>query len=177
MRRPDISLRSLASLDAEATLRANRALARRGVPGLFRLVSRLGDGILWYALMGAALAIDGRDAIVPAAHMLAVGGAGLVLYKWLKARTARPRPYQVHHAIRCGTDPLDAFSFPSGHTLHAVSFAILFAAYYPVLAPVVVPFALLVAASRLVLGLHYPSDVIAGAVIGAALAFGSLAAF
>ncbi|MCU0803561.1 MAG: phosphatase PAP2 family protein [Burkholderiales bacterium] len=175
MRRPDLSLRALASLDAAATLRANRALARRGVPGFFRIVSRLGDGILWYALMGAVLAIDGRDAIAPVAHMLGVGIGGLALYKWLKLRTARPRPYEVHHAIRLGADPLDAFSFPSGHTLHAVAFAILFAAYYPVLAPVVAPFALLVAASRLILGLHYPSDVVAGAAIGAALAFGTLA--
>lgn len=176
MRRPELSLRTLALLDAEATVRANRALAHRGLPGFFRLVSRLGDGILWYAMMGAVLAIDGWRAVLPVAHMLAVGAVGLVAYKWLKARTARPRPYRVHHAIRLGADPLDAFSFPSGHTLHAVAFAILFAAYYPPLAAVVVPFAFLVAASRLVLGLHYPSDVIAGAAIGATLAFGSLAA-
>ena len=176
MRRLDFNLRSLALLDTEAALRANRALARRGVPGFFRLVSRLGDGILWYALMGAVIAVEGTRAILPVAHMLAVGAVGLFVYKWLKARTARPRPYQVHHTIRLGADPLDAFSFPSGHTLHAVAFSILFAAYYPVLAPLVVPFALLVAASRLVLGLHYPSDVLAGAAIGATLAFVSLAA-
>ena len=78
-------------------------------------------------------------------------------------------------AIRRGADPLDNFSFPSGHTLHAASFSILAIAYFPSAAWLVLPFAALVAASRLVLGLHYPTDVLAGAAIGAALALGSLA--
>jgi undecaprenyl-diphosphatase len=66
--------------------------------------------------------------------------------------------------------PLDEFSFPSGHTLHAVSFTLVALAYFPVLAPVLVPFTVLVALSRVVLGLHYPSDVLAATVIGCGLA-------
>jgi undecaprenyl-diphosphatase len=65
---------------------------------------------------------------------------------------------------------LDLYSFPSGHTLHAVSFTILAVASFPGLAWLCVPFATLVAMSRVVLGLHYPSDVAAGALLGAALA-------
>ncbi len=64
-------------------------------------------------------------------------------------------------------------AFPSGHTLHAVGFSVVVLAYYPFLAWLVVPFTLLVAASRLVLGLHYPTDVLAGAVIGASIASAS----
>ena len=66
--------------------------------------------------------------------------------------------------------PLDRYSFPSGHTLHAVSFTTIALAHFPELAIVLVPFALLVAVSRVVLGLHYPTDVAAGAVLGATLA-------
>ncbi len=72
--------------------------------------------------------------------------------------------------IEAAAAPLDRFSFPSGHTLHAVSFSLIVTAHYPALAPLVFAFAALGAASRPILGLHYPSDVLAGAAVGAALA-------
>jgi undecaprenyl-diphosphatase len=76
--------------------------------------------------------------------------------------------------IRAWVAPLDEFSFPSGHTLHAVSFSIVALAYYPWLAPLLVPFSAGVALSRVVLGLHYPSDVLAATAIGVVLASLSL---
>ena len=85
-------------------------------------------------------------------------------------RTARPRPFQKHAAIARGARALDEFSFPSGHTLHAVAFTILAVAAFPALGWILVRFAVLVALSRVVLGLHYPSDVLAGAAVGATLA-------
>ena len=175
MRPFEIRIQALASWDEAWCLWFNQAAGIRWLCALFRAVSRLGDGIFWYALMAGILAVGGRAALPAVMHMAAVGAIGVLLYKWLKSRTSRPRPYQVKAAIRLGADPLDQFSFPSGHTLHAVSFSLLTIAYYPALAWLVVPFALLVAASRLVLGLHYPTDVLAGAAIGAALALTSLA--
>jgi undecaprenyl-diphosphatase len=102
--------------------------------------------------------------------MLAAGAIGLAAYKLLKSAATRARPYQVLRDIRIGIDPLDAFSFPSGHTLHAVAFTVVAVSNYPALAPVLVPFTLLIALSRVVLGLHYPSDVLAGAAVGACVA-------
>jgi undecaprenyl-diphosphatase len=72
---------------------------------------------------------------------------------------------------------LDRYSFPSGHTLHAVSFTTLAVSSFPELAWLLVPFAALIAASRVVLGLHYPTDVAAGALIGATLAVLSMVLF
>jgi undecaprenyl-diphosphatase len=66
--------------------------------------------------------------------------------------------------------PLDEFSFPSGHTLHAVAFTLVALAHYPALAPLLLPFTACVATSRVVLGLHYPSDVLAATAIGIGLA-------
>ncbi len=177
MRRFDASLRAFALWDLAWCLRFNHAAAIPWLCSPLRAASRLGDGIFWYALMGGLLAAGGAHAVGAVARMVLVGALGVAIYKWLKARTSRPRPYQVQTAIRLGADPLDQFSFPSGHTLHAVSFSILAIAYHPATAWLVVPFCLAVAASRLALGLHYPSDVLAGAAIGAALALGALLAF
>ena len=95
---------------------------------------------------------------------------GVALYKMLKVKTVRPRPYQVHQVIIMGERPLDVFSFPSGHTLQAVLYTCVLGSYYPALLWVMVPFALLVALSRMVLGLHYPTDVAVGAGLGMGLA-------
>ena len=175
MRRFDTSLRAVALWDEAWCVRFNHAAGIPWVCALFRAASGLGDGWFWYALMAGLLAVGGKAAFPAVAHMAAVGAIGVLAYKWLKSRTSRPRPYQVKSAIRRGADPLDNFSFPSGHTLHAASFSIVAIAYFPSAAWLCLPFAALVAASRLVLGLHYPTDVLAGAAIGAALALGSLA--
>jgi len=98
--------------------------------------------------------------------MLLAGLVGTFLYKWLKGKTLRPRPYEVHQDVWLTGKPLDKFSFPSGHTLHAVVFSLVALSYYPELTIVVVPFTIMVGLSRVVLGLHYPSDVLAGALIG-----------
>lgn len=148
----------------------NRACRRPCVERTFALVSRLGDGVFWYALMVVLPVIYGRPGWAASAHMAVVGGLGLSLYKLLKVRLVRQRPFVTHGAIRRGTVPLDWYSFPSGHTLHAVAFCAVAVAYFAVLAWFLVPFALAVALSRVVLGLHYPSDVLAGGAIGALLA-------
>ena len=101
--------------------------------------------------------------------------AAVVLYKLLKRRLVRERPFASHAGVRAVTRPLDRYSFPSGHTLHAVAFQTLLGGYFPELAPIVLPFVISVAASRVVLGLHYPSDVAVGALIGWSLAKVSLA--
>ena len=71
--------------------------------------------------------------------------------------------------------PLDRYSFPSGHTLHAVCFTWQAVAHFPELAWVLVAAATLIALSRVILGLHYPTDVVAGGTIGALLATCGLA--
>ncbi|MFT3896568.1 MAG: phosphatase PAP2 family protein [Thermomonas sp.] len=160
----------IAMHDAGWCLRSNRWCARRGVLRYFATTSRLGDGGFWYALMLALVAFDGLDGLRASLHMAATGLAALLLYKSLKRWTKRPRPFARDGRIRAWVAPLDEFSFPSGHTLHAVAFSIVAFAHYPVLAWLLVPFSASVAASRVVLGLHYPSDVLAATVIGSALA-------
>jgi len=165
------SWRRINDLDLALCLRFNRVSHFRFWRGLFRVVSRLGNGVFWYSLMLLLPLLYGAAALETVGRMALVGIAGLLVYKWLKTKTSRPRPCQVYAAIEAAAPSLDRFSFPSGHTLHAVSFSLVAVAYHPELAVILYPFALLVALSRPILGLHYPSDVLAGAGMGALLAW------
>lgn len=155
--------------DANLCLACNRWGKRHWVRAFFSGVSRLGDGAFWYALMALILVFDGLEGLPASAHMAATGVVALLLYRTLKRWTRRPRPFASDRRIHALVRPLDEFSFPSGHTLHAVSFSLVALAHYPALAWLLIPFSASVAASRVVLGLHYPSDVLAATGIGVAL--------
>lgn len=137
----------------------------------FAIVSRLGDGVFWYSLIAILPLIYGVRGLEAGLHMLATGAVALLLYKSLKGVTRRARPCHYAQDIRAQVPPLDQYSFPSGHTLHAVSFSTVAIYYFPELAWLLVPFTMLVASSRIVLGLHYPSDVLVATLIGLGLAY------
>lgn len=155
----------------------NRGCEVTAIRGVFAVASRLGDGPFWYALVLLLPILYGPAGRGPALQLALTALAGLGIYRLLKHRLVRERPFISHAAIRAVVPPLDRYSFPSGHTLHAVCLSIIATHHFPGLGWVLWPFAALVAASRPVLGLHYPTDVAAGAAIGAGLAAASLALY
>lgn len=157
--------------DSSLCIHLNRYSYRESVAVFFKTVSRLGDGWFWYAMLAISAIMGGLSNWHFIAATIMTSLLGVVLYKVLKVKTVRPRPYQVHQVINLGERPLDVFSFPSGHTLHAVLFTLAMGGMFPVLLWVMVPFAILVGLSRMVLGLHYPTDVLIGAMLGIALSF------
>ncbi|WP_274363387.1 phosphatase PAP2 family protein [Paenibacillus thermotolerans] len=93
----------------------------------------------------------------------------------MKKLYPRLRPYLVlPETITCDK-PLKDHSFPSGHTTAIFSVVSPFVVAAPVLGFVLVPLAMIVGISRMYLGLHYPSDVAAGCVVGCLTAFGTVA--
>jgi len=130
-------------------------------------ISRVGDGWLWYLVVVCLPWAGGSAGPSAAIRMFCVGAVDIVVYKIIKRWIARARPCHACASIRACVPSLDEFSFPSGHMLHSVACSVVLSAYYPAVAFFVWPFAVLVGISRIVLGLHFPSDVLVGALIGA----------
>lgn len=165
-----LALAWLDHAELAACRRFNQVVRSVGALRMFQVASRLGDGVLWYTLIAALALFFGPEGRSIALQCAVAGIAGLLIYRALKNVLVRERPYMTHAAIVCAGRPLDRFSFPSGHTLHAVSFSLIICTGLPMLALLLVPAALLIALSRVVLGLHYPSDVLAGGLLGATIA-------
>lgn len=130
------------------------------------LASRAGDGLLWGVLILSLPWLGGPQGSRVAAVMAVMGVLHVVLVRWLKQRVARPRPFECCEGVRACAPQLDRHSFPSGHTLHAVAFSTVLTAQDPLWGWLLWPFSAAVALSRMVLGLHFPSDVLAAALLG-----------
>jgi len=168
-----LSIRRLSEQFCASDLRLTRLVRRhsqsRRTIAVFAVVSRLGDGIIWYLLMLGLLLFGGEAGQRVVLQMALLGLTSLLVYKSLKQISRRPRPLAVEQTLRTRVAPLDEFSFPSGHTLHAVGFTLVASDAYPLAGLLLWPFCAAVAMSRVVLGLHYPSDVIAAIGLGWAL--------
>ena len=153
-----------------AALWLHRAAARRWVETLLTAVSLAADGWVWYLTVAVLPWLAGAAGTACAVRMVAVALVNLLIYRIVKRWIARPRPARSCPGIRECTRPLDEYSFPSGHTLHAVANSVILSAYFPGCSWMVWSFTALVALSRVVLGLHYPSDVLVAVGIGAVTA-------
>ena len=129
----------------------------------FKFFSWAGNGPAWGILLAGCIGYR-WDSL--GQNLLLITLINLVLYRLLKGHTVRRRPFVSSPDIQNGARALDEFSFPSGHTLHAVAITWAVLAELPLLAWILAPVTLMIMLSRVVLGLHYPSDVLAGAVLG-----------
>ena len=133
--------------------------------------TRCGDGWLWGS-MALLVAVFGGEHRAEA--LLAATGAaavGIALFMDLKRRIGRKRPCALEPHCWAKLLPPDQFSFPSGHTITAFSVSVALSMFYPEMQPGLYFCAASIAASRILLGMHFLSDVIAGAMIGGILGF------
>lgn len=174
MHLPALSLPAVHRYDLALCRWCGRAQSRRLLLRIFRGASTLGDGGVWFALAALLPLAYGSEALPAVGEMALAGILSLLTYKSIKGLTGRERPHRADASIIQAARELDRYSFPSGHTLHAVAFATVAIAHFGELAWPLVPLALLISASRVVLGLHYPTDVVAGAALGGAIGWSSL---
>lgn len=131
-------------------------------------LSKTADGPLYAVLVATLYAFECRNAAVFFSLLLAGFIIELPLYLLLKNSIKRARPADVLTAfIRAHIVPSDRFSLPSGHTAGAFVVATAVALYFPVFMPLAFGWAIGIGFSRILLGVHFPLDVIAGAILGA----------
>jgi len=163
--------------DHRVMRRLNRWSAPRWIRYWMLAATRLGDGWIWYSAAVLILIFGGaqRYAAVASAALAAV--VGVFVFKALKRLSQRPRPCQIEPHCWSKVLPPDKFSFPSGHTMTASSIALVLTYFYPGLEFPLIFLALSIALSRIVLGMHFLSDVLAGIILGVALGCCSLTTF
>ena len=133
-------------------------------------ISKLGDGgAIWIALTLVLMLFRKTRRT---GYMLALSLVlGLLIGNLtLKPLIARVRPYDANPDFVLLIDRLSDYSFPSGHTLASFEAATVLLLQYRAKAVPALVLALLIAFSRLYLYVHYPSDVLAGALLGVAFA-------
>jgi undecaprenyl-diphosphatase len=137
-------------------------------------LTRIGDGWLWgLVILGA---IQQRSPRILAAGAMACAIANLVFVA-IKRATGRERPCHVHRDLPAVSSARDYYSFPSGHAINAFSAAVVLeAVVWPGIGPLLFVTAFGIAASRVFLKLHYPTDVVIGGILGRVIGMAALLA-
>jgi undecaprenyl-diphosphatase len=166
---------TLQTITTDRDYRIMRRLNRWRAPRWFRwwmlLATRAGDGWLWAAI-GIALLVSSdpmRFRAVEAAGFAV--GVGILIFLKVKGVVCRIRPRDLEPHCWANIVTRDRFSFPSGHSTTAFAVAISLGLFYPAALPLLLVLASMVAVSRVVVGMHFLSDVIVGSGMGATLGY------
>ena len=150
--------------------RLMRKIHRWKAPRWFRILmimmTRLGDGWLWYSIGLILLVFGGSQRFLAIGAAATAAAIGIFLFRSLKHASRRKRPCEIEPHCWSSILPPDKYSFPSGHSITAFAIAMSVGLFYPDLQAVLVVVALLIASSRIILGMHFLSDVLAGSIIG-----------
>lgn len=153
-----------------------RGTRRPGIRAAAVSISWLGNGAVYLILALPLFVLTGWDWRPLAAALASVVVAHAV-YPWLKAACARSRPCSLQDSLEPLLASLDEHSFPSGHAMTLTAAAVPIVAAAPALWPSALLLWLAMAWARIACAHHYPSDIVAGGVLGAAIALPITALF
>jgi undecaprenyl-diphosphatase len=164
-------LRFITARDERLMRRANNWHAPRWIRLWALGATRAGDGWLW-GLIGLILLAFGDPDRLRADSAAGIAAVlSVLLFQRLKKVAGRRRPCHVEPHCWATLLPPDQFSFPSGHTMTAFAVSIALSQFYPSLVFPLMFCAVSIAISRILLGMHFLSDVVAGAILGAGLGY------
>lgn len=168
-------LHTLLQLDGGLLIWLQQTFVRPELTNVMRAVTHLGDtGMIWIAL-SLLLCVNRKTRTAGILSLTALALTFLADNVILKNLVARTRPYETFGQVRLLIERQKDFSFPSGHTGSSfAAAAVLFQTMPKRFGVPCVILAALIAFSRLYLGVHYPSDVLAGAAIGCLIALATV---
>lgn len=162
---------TLSAPDFNIMHRLNRWRAPRWVRWWMLCATRAGDGWLWgFIGLAVLLSPDATRFRAIEAAACAVTSGILVFHK-IKRVVGRIRPRDIEPHCWAHIVTRDRFSFPSGHSTTAFAVAVSLGSFYPEIMPVLLVLAANVAISRVVVGMHFLSDVLVGSGMGAVLGY------
>jgi undecaprenyl-diphosphatase len=156
--------------DLNLMRRVHRWRAPRWIRIWMLCATRGGDGWIWYAMGAIVLAFGGPARFLALASAALSAALGIALFLILKKRIGRRRPCALIPHCWSTLLPPDQFSFPSGHTITAFAVSVSLIAVYPGLAAGLIFCACSIGLSRILLGMHFLTDVLAGAALGITIA-------
>lgn len=172
LRLPQAVIDLVHPLDLELFRRISAIHHPAGDRVLPRLSRYANHSRLWMVIALVLAAFGGRFGKRASLRgLIAIAGASFLANLPVKLLSRRPRPeLEVPLARRLARLPTST-SFPSGHSASAFAFAVGASLEKPAMAAVLAPLAAAVAYSRIYTGVHYPSDVVVGAALGAGVGF------
>ncbi|MEQ1558946.1 MAG: phosphatase PAP2 family protein [Methyloglobulus sp.] len=138
-----------------------------------RYVTKIGDGELYVVAMFLMVWFEGLQ-YPPLQAMLVAFCIERPSYFVLKNSLRRNRPAAAIKGFHSFITPSDKFSFPSGHTSASFMVATLLGHYFPLLLIPLYCCAGLIGFSRVVLGVHFPTDILVGGAMGISIALFSI---
>lgn len=156
----------LQSIDKTSFLWCNRYQNSSVMYSVFRHISRTGDGPLYLLFAFILLWLNTDVGVLFLCCGLLAFAIELPIYFITKKTIKRERPFVKLAEASCSLTPSDKFSLPSGHTAGACVMASIITVFFPGSEMYMFSWAALVGLSRVMLGVHYPSDILAGAVLG-----------